>query len=351
MKCPVVFDSWLHPACRWIVGLLLCAAVFGGWPAFAASSGVIIMYHRFGEDRYPSTSVTVEQLESHIRELQSGTYTVMPLAEMVASVRQGTPLPDRAVAITVDDAYRSLYEIAWPRFRDADLPFTVFVATGSVDRRAPDTMTWGQLRELHAAGVEIGSQTVTHLHMADAGDTTNRAELADSARRIEEETGTKPRFFAYPYGEASAAVKTLVLETGFETAFGQHSGAIYQKADFLYLPRYPINMAFGGIDRFRRVVNTLPLEVTDISPDDPKIGRNPPDFGFTLPANPQQSVGLACYHSAFGVLDSLQRLGERRIEIRFDRAFPAGRNRINCTAPGPTGRWRWFGMQYYVPSE
>ena len=330
---------------------MLCAALLYPGFALAASSGVIIMYHRFGEDRYPSTSVTVEQLESHIRELQSGTYAVMPLAEMIDAVRQGTPLPERAVAITVDDAYKSLYEVAWPRLRDAGLPFTVFVATGSVDRNAPDTMTWGQLRELHDGGVEIGSQTVSHLHMADADDETNRTELKTSARRIGEEIGRKPRFFAYPYGEASAAAKALVEATGYETAFGQHSGAIYQKADFLYLPRYPVNMAFGGIDRFRRVVNTLALEVTDVSPDDPRIGRNPPDFGFTLPADPQQAVGLACYHSVFGALDSLQRLGARRVEIRFDRVFPPGRNRINCTAPGPSGRWRWFGMQYYVPSE
>jgi len=329
----------------------LAGLAIGAGPALAASSGVIVMYHRFGEDRYPSTSVTVEQLESHIQELQSGTYTVMPLAEMMAAVRQGTPLPERAVAITIDDAYRSLYDVAWPRFKEAGLPITVFVATGSVDRNAPDTMTWEELRELHAAGVELGSQTVTHLHMADASDAVNKAELENSARRIAEEIGVKPRFFAFPYGEASAAAKRLAEQAGYETAFGQHSGAVYRGADFMYLPRYPINMAFGGLERFRRVVNTLPLAVTDVHPADPKIGRNPPDFGFTLPANRAEAIGLACYHSAFGALEGLQRLGERRIEIRFDRPFPEGRNRINCTAPGPTGRWRWFGMQYYVPPQ
>ena len=79
--------------------------------------------------------------------------------------------------------------------------------------------------------------------------------------------------------------------------------------------------------------------------------KNPPNFGFTLPARKSDADGIACYHSAFGRLNNLERLGESRIEIRFDKPFPEGRSRINCTAPGPNGRWRWYGMQYYVPAN
>ena len=270
---------------------------------------------------------------------------------MITAIREGTPLPDRAVAITVDDAFKSLYEVAWPRFKEAGLPITVFVSTGPTDRGMADAMTWDQLRDLHAGGAEIAAHTVSHLHMADASESVNREEISNSALRIATEIGEKPVFFAYPYGEASAQALDLVVEAGFEVAFGQHSGVVYKGANLLYLPRYPINVAFGGLDRFRRVINTLPLAVTDVSPEDPKIGRNPPDFGFTLPENTRESLGLACYHSAFGPLEGMQRLGARRIEIRFDKPFPEGRNRINCTAPGPTGRWRWFGMQYYVSPQ
>lgn len=306
------------------------------------------MYHRFGEAAFPSTSVSVEQLDEHIRELQSGSYTVMPLAEMIDALRAGTPLPDRAVAITIDDAYRSVYDVAWPKFREAGLPFTVFVSTGGVDSGAPGLMTWDHLREMQKGGAAIEAHTVSHLHMADADIEENRSEVMESTLRIASEIGVKPRFFAYPYGEASDAVKGVVSAAGFDVAFGQQSGPLYPQADMLYLPRFPINMSFGGADRFRQVINTLPLALTDVLPANPTLEKNPPNFGFTLPAKRGEADGIACYHSSFGRLTEMEKLGDSRIEIRFAEPFPEGRNRINCTAPGPNGRWRWFGMQYYV---
>ncbi|WP_161973833.1 polysaccharide deacetylase family protein [Hwanghaeella grinnelliae] len=317
----------------------------------AANSGVVIMYHRFGEDAYPTTSVTVEQLDEHIRELQSGSYAVMPLAEMIAALRAGRPLPDRAVAITIDDAYRSVYDVAWPKFRDAGLPFTVFVSTAGVDTGAPGIMTWDHLREMHQGGAAIEAHTVSHLHMADADVAKLREEVTESTLRIASEIGSKPKFFAYPYGEASDEVKAVVSEAGYTVAFGQQSGPLYPEADMLYLPRFPINMSFGGPDRFRQVINTLPLSLTDVLPSNPTLTKNPPNFGFTLPAKKSEADGIACYHSSFGRLTELEKLGESRIEIRFTEPFPEGRSRINCTAPGPNGRWRWFGMQYYVPAR
>lgn len=339
----------------WMLGILavfsVIAPFFATSAALAANSGVVLMYHRFGEDAFPSTSVSEEQLDAHIKELQSGRYTVMALTDMVDALRAGTPLPDRAVAITIDDAYRSIYDVAWPKFKEAGLPFTVFVSTGGVDQGLPGIMTWDQLREIHQGGASIETHTVSHLHMADATTAENEREVAESAQRIIDEIGAKPRFFAYPYGEASDAVKAVVSAAGYEVAFGQHSGPLYGQADMLYLPRFPVNMSFGGADRFRQVINTLPLALTDILPSNPMLEQNPPNFGFTLPAQKSDADGLACYHSSFGRLNDLEKLGESRVEIRFDGAFPEGRNRINCTAPGPNGRWRWFGMQYYVPAE
>ena len=128
---------------------LAAAIVAGLSPAAAAGDGgVVLMYHRFGESDLPSTNIRLEQFEAHLAELQSGGYTVMPLDDMVRAWRAGTPLPDRAVAITIDDAFRSIYTHAWPRLRAAGFPFTVFVATDPVDQRNPNYMTWDQLREL-----------------------------------------------------------------------------------------------------------------------------------------------------------------------------------------------------------
>jgi len=334
-----------------VAALVLCCAVAGfARTGMAADSAVLLMYHRFGEDQYPTTSVSLEQFKAHLHELKTGGYTVLPIVEIVETLKQGGDLPENTVAITIDDAHASLYENGWPLLKEAGFPFALFIATETIDQQNSLYMSWDEVRELSEAGVYIGSQTVTHLHMADATDAVNARELSVSADRIEAETGKRPTYIAYPYGEASTAVMRVSREVGHTAGFGQHSGVAHTKSEFFYLPRFPMNMTYGDIERFQRVVRTLPLPVEDLVPKDPLITQNPPAFGFTIPTRLGTLPNLACYHSAFQRLDKMERLGPRRIEIRFDEKFPAGRNRINCTAPGPEGRWRWFGMQYYVPA-
>lgn len=331
--------------------LLMAAATLAlhALPAFAGSA-VILMYHRFGEDIYPSTNVRMDQFEAHIKELAEGPYTVLPVSEIVAALRSGKNLPDRAIGITVDDAYLSVYTEAWPRLKAAGLPFTLFVATDAVDKRYAGMVDWGQIREMRDAGVEIGAHTASHLHMPDAADEVNKSEMQRSLKRFQEELGERPALFAYPYGETSLATQAIVREFGFETAFGQHSGVAYGAGDPMYLPRFALNETYSALEDFVLRVNALPLPVGDISPLDSFIqDKNPPLVGFTVDTTVGSLGGLACYHSQFGKAD-LEILGTHRVEIRFPEPFKAGRTRLNCTKPAGKGRWRWFGMQYYTPS-
>ena len=332
-------------------GFVLAAVAVTGAapPAGAADSAVIIMYHRFGETAYPSTNITLDQFESHIRELKSGPYAVLPLPEIVARLRDGRPLPERTVGLSVDDAYLSAYTEAWPRLKAAGLPMTLFVATRAVDRKLSGIMTWQQIRELAADGVSIGSQTETHLHMPDAGEARNRQEIERSNGRFITELGRAPRLFAYPYGEAGTAVQGIVRDGGFAAAFGQHSGVIGRATNYFYLPRFSMNEKYGDLSRFRLAANALPLPVFDVTPADSLItGVNPPPIGFTAGAGIKGLGRMTCFASHEGGA-RLERLGERRFEVRVNTPFPRGRTRLNCTVPAKDGRWRWLGRQFYVP--
>lgn len=315
----------------------------------AAESAVILMYHRFGENAHPSTNIRLDQFEAHLEEMQSGGYNVLPVPDILAAIRSGSALPERTVGITIDDAYMSVYDQAWPRLRKAGFPFTIFVATDAVDRRFDGYMGWDEIRELRQNGVAIGSQTASHLHMPANSDARNREDIRLSNERFEQELGAVPTLFAYPFGEASASVQEIVKQAGFTDAFGQHSGALNGAADRFYMPRFALNENFGGIDRFKLVANALPIPHTDLTPIDPILTRNPPLFGFTLTEEAGPLRGLTCYAGDQGKLQ-MQRLGPR-VEVRLARAFSPGRARINCTAPGPDGRWRWLGMLYYVPKR
>lgn len=315
--------------------------------ARAADSAAILTYYRFGEENFSSTNIRLAEFDAHLKELTGGRYNVAPLLDVLSAIRSGKELPDRTVAITMDDAFASVYTHAWPRLRAAKLPFTIFVATGSIDAKAKGMMSWDQLRELAKAGVAIGAQTVSHLHMVEADAERNRDELARSQARIAAEIGTPPALFSYPYGEASAAVMRQVREAGYKFALGQYSGIANPTMNDFFVPRFGVNDASGDFSRFKMAINALPLKVADVAPEDPLVTKpNPPPFGFTVTGDAERVRMVTCF-MANGSRVRTERL-DTRIEVRFDKPLPPGRTRLNCTLPGADGRSRWFGTSFYV---
>lgn len=329
------------------IAALVCAAPVR---AAAAESGVVIMYHRFGEGQHPSTNITLEQFDAHLAELKKDKYTVMKLSDMAAAIRDGQPLPERAVAITIDDAYKSIFTEAWPRLKKAGFPFTVFVTTEPVDNGYDDFLSWADIRKMSKSGLmEIGHHMVTHTSLVAMTPEEIRAEFAQASQRIQKETGVTPTLFSYPYGEYSLAVRDMVEQAGFKAAFGQHSGPAWGRDDIMALPRYSLNQSGGDMGRFRLIVNSLPMPVSDMLPDERLLDStsNPPSFGFTVDADTSGLGGLKCYVANGGDPEIL-RLGGNRIEVRLSRKFNKGRGRINCTLRDSSGRWRWLGTQFVV---
>jgi len=342
---------------RFLLGLLFGLSLFGPPLAWAENSAVIFIYHRFGEDDFPSTSIKIEQFEAHMEELKTGGYNVMALGDIIKAFKNGDTLPEKAVALTIDEAYLSAYEKAWPKFRELGFPFTVFVSSDPVDMGIRGYMSWDQLREMDRGGATIGNHTVSHLHMTQASLSDNRSELDNSGDRLLNELGYKPDLIAYPYGESSERIGQLVRSSGFIAAFGQHSGAAAKLPNMFYLPRFSLNEEYGDIDRFRLAANSIALKVEDVTPGDPLVDaddENPPAFGFTVTGDKTLTGSLnqlSCFSSHEGKLD-VSRLGgesgQTRIEIRMQKPLPNGRTRLNCTLPAGNGRWYWFGHQFYT---
>lgn len=319
-----------------------------GAAAAEKPSAVIFMYHRFGESDYPTTNITLEQLDAHIQELKSGGYNVLPVSSIVDAILTGTPLPDKAVGITVDDAFKSFLTHGWPKFKAAEFPVTLFISTDMSDEGQADYLSWDEVRQLVSEGLEIGHHTASHLHMPRASNATNRAEIEKAFLRLEKELGIKPDLFAFPYGEAGAAEIKILKDYGFKAAFGQHSGAAGTTDDPFYLPRFSLNERYGAIDRFRLAAGTLHLPISDMTPEDMVIrDNNPPIIGFTVDDSIKGLGALGCFVSHVGKA-SVERLGPR-IEVRVDTPLPRGRTRLNCTMPAKDQRWYWLGRQYFHP--
>ena len=331
-----------------LISLLLQLSVVSISPAEAEEemrdSATVLMYHRFGESRYPSTNISIEQFEAHLAHLAGGNYNVLKLDDIIVRLRAGELLPDRTVAITIDDAYLSVYTEAWPRLTEAGFPFTLFVASSPIDRKLSGYMSWEQIRELQSSGVTIGSQTHTHPHMHRLSDEEVRTEISTSNGRFIEELGLRPELFAYPYGEYSQFVIDAVKNAGFRAAFGQNSGIMHSADDQFQLPRFAFNEAYGTIDRLKLAVDGLPLKVHDLTPEDMVLTMNPPLYGFTVSEEMSPVSQLRCFSNNHGKLD-VTMLG-MRAEIRAPGPLTEPRARINCTMPAVDGRWRWFGRQF-----
>jgi len=316
---------------------------------YAADYATVLMYHRFGEDKYPSTNIKLEQFDAHLDVLANGDYHVWSLKKIVQHLKDGIDLPDRTVAITIDDAYLSVFNEARPRLNARNFPYTVFVATQPVDRGLRGYMDWDQIRILQDEGVEIGSQTNSHPHMHMISRQEAEDELKSSNERFLTEIGQRPTLFAYPFGEYNLAVIDLVKQAGFVAAFGQNSGIIHGYDGYFELPRFAMNEQYGTLERLYLAIDGLPLKVNQILPEDVVLNasNNPPNYGFTLAPDIANDRQLRCFNGQYGKLD-VTILGPRA-EVRSPGPFASGRARINCTMPATDGRWRWFGRQFLIP--
>ena len=213
------------------------------------------------------------------------------------------------------------------------------------------------MREMSLHGVSFENHGHAHIHMIRRKpDETEpqwlkriEFDLQTAQKRITQEIGKAPRLFAYPYGEANLAVIDLIRKSGAVAAFGQQSGVVNPTNNPFYLPRLALNEHYGDLGRFQMLANAMPLPVSGITPADPTVTQpNPPAIGFTVAGEVERLNDLACYLATEGRVP-IERLGERRMEIRLKRPLGVGRTRLNCTVPTKDNRWRWFGWQYYVP--
>lgn len=316
-------------------------------------SAVVLMYHRFGESAYPSTNTTVAQLEDHIRALQTGGHSVVSLADVVSAHKGDITPPPKAVAITVDDAYRSFLTVAWPRLKAAGFPVTLFVATDAVESGYSDSLTWAEVRMLQKEGVTIGAHSHTHSHLPSLSSDGVKRDLEAMATAFERSLSAVPSLYAYPHGEAGLADIDAVRDHGFQAAFGQHSGAIGRHSDRHYLPRFALNEAYGEVDRFRLVIDTVPLPVIAITPPDPILNGHPKTLTLSLGKPPANIADLTCYGPRGQLLKSV--IKKDAVDVVTGSPFNPGRVRVNCTLrsdlPETQGRWHWFGWQVIAGFE
>ncbi len=271
-----------------LLGMLLAAPpVRAAGTAGAAPTVTVLIYHHFGDDRYPTTDVPLDDFRAQMAYLLANHYRVIPLAELVRDLTAGTPLPDRAVVITIDDGYRSIYDRAWPILKSFGYPFTVFLYVEGLEKHYSNYLTWDQVKEMEGAGVDFEDHSYSHYYMADAPAGLDEAEyrqwlsadLVKSGRILLQRLGRRPPYLAIPYGEYSLELMEEAKKLGYEALLTQDPGCVGPETSPFMIPREPIlGHDWSTIAQFEEILQRLDLPIHHLTPPYGRLTGNPPFF-------------------------------------------------------------------------
>jgi peptidoglycan/xylan/chitin deacetylase (PgdA/CDA1 family) len=305
-----------------------------------------LMYHRFNENKYPSTNVQMDIFKEHIKIIRNLNYNFYDPKNLKKEFH--TKKLEKKILITIDDAFSSFYEFAWPYLKKEKIPFLLFVSTESVGKNG--YMTWEQIKMIdREPNAYIGNHSHSHDYLVDFTKENFINDINTANKIFIKRLGYNPIFFSYPFGEYSKFIKDYI-SLNFEFSFGQHSGVIDINKDRHELPRFPINEKYGDLKRFKFLINLQPLEYKILSPDDRYLTakNNPPKFYVEFFEKQENLNNINCYSDEGNKWEkSHTTLNKNRLYLTFREKFTFRRGRINCSL-NDNGIWRWFGTQFSV---
>ena len=315
-----------------------------------AKNGVIsLMYHRFEENKYPSTNIKNAIFIEHLKEIKNSGIQFISFENFEKIFE--TNIDKNYILLTIDDAFESFYLNAWPILKKKNIPFILFVSTREIGKYG--YMNWEQIKEIDNNDLAtIGNHSHSHDYLVDWKEEEIKSDIETSIKIFKTNLGYSPKIFSYPFGEYSNNFKKIITDLNFQFAFGQHSGVIDSTKPRLELPRFPINEKYGEIKRFKSIINSLPFPYKSITPENRyiKIENNPPEVQIKFFENLINIKNINCYSNEGNIWrkSNIKFLNQNEILIIPREKFKSERGRINCSLWEKSGNWRWLGIQYVI---
>ena len=307
------------------------------------------MYHRFEENKYPSTNVKIADFIKHVNLIKKNQFTFVNPNNFENDLLKNKS--KKKILLTIDDGFKSFFVHAWPLLKKEKIPFILFINTREVGTNG--YMDWDQIKKISKEKfVHIGNHGFSHEYLVDMENQEIINDINKATSDFEKNLEYNSPFFSYPFGEYSKNFKTIVKNLGFKYAFGQHSGVVDETKDFYELPRFPINEAYGEIKRFETVLKTIPLKFKSIIPEEKYLdaSSNPPEIIIEFFENLKNIKLLNCYSNELNSWrkSELQFLNDFKVKIKLIGKFTTERGRVNCSLRESNGSWRWLGLQFVV---
>ena len=197
----------------------------------------IFVYHRFADDRYQSANTTIKELTRHFEYFKQNKYEVVPLSKILDKLEKKEDIPEKWIALTIDDAYKSFYDNGLEIFKKYNYPFSLYVYVKATDKHYGDYMSWEQIKETAKYG-EIGLHSYSHPRLQNLSEKEIINDTKKAFDIFVENTNIKPVTYAYPYGEFDEKVtKTLKENFDFRSILNQNTGSVNNKTNIFDIPR------------------------------------------------------------------------------------------------------------------
>ncbi len=185
----------------------------------------ILCYHKFGKKRNSPLIMPPDIFNMQMKYLKENGYRIITPAQLLCFLKYSCEIPKKSVLITIDDGYKSVYDIAWPILKKYNFTATLFIYTNyvGISRKA---LSWDNLRELKAHGFTIGSHTISHPDLTQKEPTETadhfhrriRKELLLSKRIIDKNLHQDTIALAFPYGRYNEKVLKMAKAIGYKIA-------------------------------------------------------------------------------------------------------------------------------------
>jgi len=310
---------------------------------------VVFVYHRFGDNTYPSTNISLENFELHLSYLKNTGFEVITFGEAVDYITDTQiSYKEKVACITVDDGYKSFYKNGLPLIQKYGFTATVFINSESVGGGM--YMNWEELANIHEKGIEIGNHSDSHAYFLNIPENERINEFKQDVLRcqkeIEEHLGFTPDIFAYPYGEFDLEMKSALKAMGFKAAAAQNSGVMHAYDPYA-IPRFPMAGPYVKLEGFKEKANMKALRIKEKSPESFVLtGQNPPTLQIIFDTT---SVDLDRYN-CFISPGCKSNLSNNKMVISAEKPLQNRRTLFTITAPSKTGnRWHWFSHLWIRP--
>ncbi len=248
---------------------------FGGLNAKGHQRIPVLSYHNFSKGRSRNKmTVSAKNFRAQLSYLKENNYHVISMSQFIEFLNFGQ-VPKKSVLITIDDGWKSSYEIAYPILKEFGYSATLFIPTHYIRPQNKRAITWAQINEMVTDNtIDIQCHTKTHrdLTKLKKNESFNDyllaidKELLSSTQTIHQKIGKRPTALAYPFGRTNPLVMALVEKHGYKAAFTvkRKNNPFYQQSSLLNR-----TMVYGTFNLKRFIKNIGHFTENEITQPEP----------------------------------------------------------------------------------